>query len=64
MTNDEIKKANRKALPTFLLVVAICALLFDIGFLPSLVVCLVWMVNLSAYCKEAMRCSKAGNKIS
>ena len=43
---------------------AICALLFDIGFLPSLVVCLVWMVNLSAYCKEAMRCSKAGNKIS
>lgn len=64
MTNDEIKNANRKALPTFLLVAAICALLFDIGFLPSLVVCLVWMVNLSAYCKEAMRCSKAGNKIS
>ena len=46
------------------IVLAICALLFDIGFLPSLVVCLVWMVNLSAYCKEAMRCSKAGNKIS
>ena len=46
------------------IVLAICALLFDIGFLPSLVVCLVWMVNLSAYCKEAMRYSKAGNKIS
>ena len=46
------------------IVLAICALLFDIGFLPSLVVCLVWMVNLSAYCKEAMRYSRVGNKIS
>ena len=46
------------------IVLAVCALLFDIGFLPSLMVCLVWIVNLSAYCKEAMRYSKAGNKIS
>ena len=46
------------------MVLAICALLFEIGFLPSLVVCLVWIVNLSVYCKEAMRYSKAGNKIS
>ena len=46
------------------IVIAICALLFEIGFLPSLVVCLVWIVNLSVYCKEAMRYSKAGNKIS
>ena len=46
------------------IVLAICALVFDIGFLPSLVVCLVWIVNLSAYCKEAMRYSRAGNKIS
>ena len=46
------------------IVLAICALLFEIGFLPSLVVCLVWIVNLSVYCKEAMRYSKAGNKIS
>ena len=46
------------------IVLAICALLFDIGFLPSLTVCLVWAVNISAYCKEAMRYSKAGNKIS
>lgn len=42
---------------------AICALVFDIGFLPSLMVCVIWMVNLSAYCKEAMRYAKAGNKI-
>ena len=31
MTNDEIKKANRKALPTFLLVTAICAIIGGIA---------------------------------
>lgn len=46
------------------IVLAICALIFEIGFLPSLVVCLIWIVNLSVYCKEALRYSKAGNKIS
>lgn len=46
------------------IVLAVCALIFDIGFLPSLVVCLVWLVNISVYCKEAVRLSKAGNKIS
>lgn len=46
------------------IVLAICALVFEIGFLPSFVVCLIWIVNLSVYCKEAMRYSKAGNKIS
>ena len=46
------------------IVLAVCALVFDIGFLPSLVVCLIWIVNLSVYCKEAIRYSKAGNKIS
>ena len=46
------------------IVLAVCALVFDIGFLPSLTVCLVWIVNLSAYCKEAMRYSRAGCKIS
>lgn len=44
-------------------VLAICALIFDIGFLPSFVVCLIWIVNQSVYCKEAIRYSKAGNKI-
>ena len=43
---------------------AVCALVFNIGFLPSLVVCLVWIVSLSVYYKEAMRYSKTGNKIS
>ncbi len=46
------------------IVLAVCALLFGIGFLPSLAVCLVWIVNLSVYCKEAMRYSRAGIKIS
>lgn len=45
-------------------VLAVCAPIFNIGFLPSLIVCLIWMVNLSVYCCEALRCSKTGNKIS
>lgn len=48
----------------FAIVLAVCALVFGIGFLPSLAVCLIWIVNLSVYCREAMRWSKAGNKIS
>lgn len=39
---------------------AIGALIFDVGFLPSLAVCIVWIVNLSAYCKEAIKYSKFG----
>lgn len=46
------------------IVLAVCALLFDIGFLPSFTVCLVWLVNISVYCKEAVHLSKAGSKIS
>lgn len=49
----------------FLAVVfAIGALVFEIGFLPSLAVCLIWIVNQSAYYKEAMKYSKAGDRIS
>lgn len=46
------------------IVLAVCALIFGIGFLPSLVVCLIWIVNQLVYCKEALRYSKVGNKIS
>lgn len=46
------------------IVLAICALILGIGFLPSLTVCLIWIVNQSVYCKEALKYSKAGNKIS
>lgn len=45
-------------------VLAVCALIFGTGFLPSLVVCLIWIVNQSVYCKESLRYAKAGNKIS
>lgn len=45
-------------------VLAISALIFGIGFLPSLVVCVIWIVNQSVYCKESIKYSKAGNKIS
>ncbi len=46
------------------IVLSVCALVFGIGFLPSFAVCLVWIVNQSVYCKEALKYSKAGNKIS
>lgn len=46
------------------IILALGALLFRIGFLPSLVVCFIWIINLSAYCKEALHYSKIGNKIS
>lgn len=49
---------------TLAVLLAIGALMFGIGFLPSFAVCLIWIVNQSAYCKEAMKYSKAGNKIS
>ena len=56
--------ATNVACTVLAIVLAVCALLFDIGFLPSFTVCLVWIVNISVYCKEARRYSKAGNKIS
>lgn len=34
---------------------AVCALVFNIGYLPSFAVCLIWIVNLSVYCKEALK---------
>ncbi len=44
-------------------VLAVAAIIFGIGFLPSLVVCIIWLVNQSVYCKESMKYSKSGNKI-
>ncbi len=56
--------ATNGACAILAIVLALCALIFDIGFLPSLVVCVIWLVNQSVYCKEAMKYSKTGNKIS
>jgi len=49
--------ATNSVCSTLAIVLAVCALIFDIGFLPSLVVCLIWIVNMSVYCKEAMKYS-------
>lgn len=46
------------------IILALCALIFGIGFLPSLAVCIIWIVNQSVYYKEMLKYSKAGNKIS
>lgn len=43
------------------IVLAVCALIFDIGFLPSFAVGIVWLVNRSAYCREALRCPGSGS---
>ena len=39
-------------------VLALSAMLLDIGFLPSLSVCIVWLVNMSAYFKECVKTPK------
>ena len=46
------------------IILAISALVFNTGFLPSLAVCIIWIFNISIYCKECMKYSKAGNRIS
>lgn len=40
------------------IILAISALMFDIGFLPSFVVCLIWLINQCVYCRAAAKCSK------
>ena len=49
---------------TLAIILACCALVFDIGFLPSFCVCLIWIINHTSYCREAARLAKMGNKIS
>lgn len=58
------KIATNTVCVIFAIVLAVCALIFDIGFLPSLAVCLIWMVNQSVYCWGAMRMSAPGAQIS
>lgn len=45
-------------------VLALCALVFEMGFLPSLVACVVWLVNQTAYYRETIRLSRAGSQVS
>ena len=55
---------TNKVCTVLAIVLALGALLFEIGFLPSLAVCIIWIANLSVYCREAMQYNKAGSKIS
>lgn len=43
---------------------AVCALIFNTGFLPSFAVCVIWFVLQFIYYRETIRYSKAGNRIS
>ena len=45
-------------------ILAISALVFGTGALPSLTVCAVWMVMQCVYSREAMRLSRAGSQIT
>lgn len=45
-------------------VLATYTIVFETGFLPSLAVCVIWLVNQSAYFKEALKFSNSRNKIS
>lgn len=56
--------ATNTACTLLAIVLAISALIFGIGFLPSLVVCAVWIINHTVYCMEALKYGKAGNKIA
>lgn len=49
---------------TLAIILACSALIFDIGFLPSFCVCLIWIINQTSYSREAARFAKMGNKIS
>lgn len=54
----EAYKVTNKTCGILAVLLAIGAFTFDIGFLPSFVVCLIWLVNQCAYCRGAAKGSK------
>lgn len=56
--------AANTACAALAIIFAVCALIFNTGFLPSLAVCVIWFVLQFIYYSETVRCSKAGNRIS
>jgi len=46
------------------IIFAVCALIFNTGFLPSFAVCVIWFALQFIYYRETIRYSKAGNRIS
>jgi len=45
-------------------ILAVSALVFNTGFFPSLAVCTVWMVMQCVYCRESIKLSRSGNRIT
>lgn len=56
--------ATNTACAILALVLAFSALIFETSFLASFTICVIWIVNLSVYMKEARRYSVAGNKLT
>lgn len=56
--------AANTACAVLAIIFAVCALIFNTGFLPSFAVCVIWFVLQFIYYRETVRCSKAGNRIS
>lgn len=56
--------AANTACAALAIIFAVCALIFNTGFLPSLAVCVIWFVLQFIYYMETIRYSKAGNRIS
>lgn len=57
-------RATNTVCTVLAVVLAIGALIFEIGFLPSFAVCLIWIVNQSVYYRESMKYSGVGNSLS
>ncbi len=55
--------ATNAVCPVLAILFALSALVLGTGFLPSLAVCVIWLVNHTVYCKEATKYSKAGNMV-
>lgn len=55
---NEMPDRNMIFHPAFIMHQLILPLMFDIGFLSSFVVYLIWLVNQCVYCRAAARCSK------
>ena len=56
--------AANTACAVLAIIFAVCALIFNTGFLPSFAVCVIWFVLQFIYYMETIRYSKAGNRIS
>ena len=56
--------AANTACAVLAIIFAVCALIFNTGFLPSFAMCVIWFVLQFIYYRETIRYSKAGNRIS